>query len=234
MSNKGYSRFYRQFTQKLLDKIVTPQVLGNTTELEKNIENQFEKKLICYVLQDSSLSNTVLIDTEAKARKLPSVFAPLMIQEFQEEDSILALNMPSSKSEAYHYSAKLIRMIEVLEKYPEYDIELVPVTVLWGRSPEYEDSWFKALFSDAWSTPSKLKQALNISLYGRENYIEFHKPISLKTAIEKAKVERPNFSPAHSIVKELNSNFNKYKEAILGPDLSDRRNLINKLMKTET
>ena len=36
------------------------------------------------------------------------------------------------------------------------------------------------------------------------------------------------------MVKELNSNFNKYKEAILGPDLSDRRNLINKLMKTET
>lgn len=36
------------------------------------------------------------------------------------------------------------------------------------------------------------------------------------------------------MVKELNTNFYKYKEAILGPDLSDRRNLINKLMKTET
>ena len=43
MSNKGYSRFYRQFTQKLLDKIVTPQVLGNTTELEKNIEKEREE-----------------------------------------------------------------------------------------------------------------------------------------------------------------------------------------------
>ena len=71
----------------------------------------------------------------------------------------------------------------------------MPVTVLWGRSPEYEDSWFKALFSDAWSTPSKLKQALNISLYSRENYIEFHKPISLKSAIQHAKIEHPNFSP---------------------------------------
>lgn len=234
MSHKSYSRFYRQFTQKILDKIVTPQVLGNTEELENNIKNQLDKKIICYVLQDASLSNTVLIDTEAKARQLPSVFAPLSIQEYQEDDSILALNVPNSKNEAYHYSAKLIRLIEALEKYPEYDIELVPVTVLWGRSPEYEDSWFKALFADAWATPSKLKQALNISLYSRENYIEFHKPISLKTAIEKSKIEYPNFSPAHSVVKELNSNFNKYKEAILGPDLSDRRNLINKLMKTET
>ncbi|MCG2608453.1 glycerol-3-phosphate 1-O-acyltransferase PlsB [Acinetobacter sp. SM34] len=234
MSNKGYSRFYRQFTQKILDKIVTPQVLGNTEELKKTIQDQTDKKIICYVLQDASLSNTVLIDTEAKARQLPSVFAPLSIHEYQEDDSILALNVPNSTHEAYHYSAKLIRLIEALEKYPEYDIELVPVTVLWGRSPAYEDSWFKALFADAWATPSKLKQAMNISLYSRENYIEFHKPISLKSAIEQSKIEYPNFSPAHSVVKELNSNFNKYKEAILGPDLSDRRNLINKLMKTET
>ena len=169
MSNKGYSRFYRQFTQKILDKIVTPQVLGNTEELEKTIEDQLDKKIICYVLQDASISNTVIIDTEAQTRKLPSVFIPLSIQEFKEDDSILALTVPSAKNEAYHYSAKLIRLIEALEKYPEYDIELVPVTVLWGRSPEYENSWFKALFADAWATPSKLKQALNISLYSREN-----------------------------------------------------------------
>ena len=234
MSDKGYRQFYRQFTQKVLDKIVSPQVLGNTTELENNFNHASDKKIICYVLQDASLSNTVLIDTEAKARKLPSVFAPLVVQELIEEDSILALNGPHSKNESYHYSAKLIRLIEILEKYPEYDIQLVPVTVLWGRSPEYEDSWFKALFSDAWSTPSKIKQAFNISLYGRENYIEFHKPLSLKAAIVKAKTEYPNFAPAHSVVKELNTNFYKYKEAILGPDLSDRRNLINKLMKTET
>ncbi|QQN38039.1 glycerol-3-phosphate 1-O-acyltransferase PlsB [Acinetobacter sp. CS-2] len=234
MSHKSYSRFYRQFTQKILDKIVTPQVLGNTEELKKTLEYQKDKKIICYVLQDASLSNTVLIDTEAKARQLPSVFTPFSIQELQEDDSILALNLPNSQNQTYHYSAKLIRLIEALEKYPAYDIELVPVTVLWGRSPEYEDSWFKALFADAWATPSKLKQALNISLYSRENYIEFHKPLSLRAAIEKSKIEYPNFSPAHSVVKELNSNFNKYKEAILGPDLSDRRNLINKLMKTET
>ena len=37
MSDKGYRQFYRQFTQKVLDKIVSPQVLGNTTELENNL-----------------------------------------------------------------------------------------------------------------------------------------------------------------------------------------------------
>ena len=35
MSNKGYRQFYRQLTQKILNKVVSPQVLGTTSELEQ-------------------------------------------------------------------------------------------------------------------------------------------------------------------------------------------------------
>ncbi|WP_104500750.1 glycerol-3-phosphate 1-O-acyltransferase PlsB [Acinetobacter indicus] len=233
MSNKSYSRLYRNLTQKILDKIVTPQVLGSTSELEQNLaQNQLHTR-ICYVLQDASLSNTVLIDKEAQARGLPSVFSPLILGQYNEDNSMLALNEQDQPHDSYHYSARLIRLIEALQQHPDQDVQLVPVTVLWGRAPEYEDSWFKALFADAWAKPNKLKQTLNISLYGRENYIEFHKPVSLRALLETAQTERPNFSPAHFVVQTLDQNFNQYKEAILGPDLSDRRNLINKLMKTE-
>ncbi|WP_180074586.1 glycerol-3-phosphate 1-O-acyltransferase PlsB [Acinetobacter sp. YH12116] len=233
MSNKSYSRLYRNLTQKILDKIVTPQVLGSTSELEQNLaQNQLHTR-ICYVLQDASLSNTVLIDKEAQARGLPSVFSPLILGQYNEDNSMLALNEQDHPHASYHYSARLIRLIEALQQHPDQDVQLVPVTVLWGRAPEYEDSWFKALFADAWAKPNKLKQTLNISLYGRENYIEFHKPVSLRALLETAQTERPNFSPAHFVVQTLDQNFNQYKEAILGPDLSDRRNLINKLMKTE-
>lgn len=233
MSNKSYSRLYRNLTQKILDKIVTPQVLGSTSELEQNLaQNQLHTR-ICYVLQDASLSNTVLIDKEAQARGLPSVFSPLILGQYNEDNSMLALNEQDQPHDSYHYSARLIRLIEALQQHPDQDVQLVPVTVLWGRAPEYEDSWLKALFADAWAKPNKLKQTLNISLYGRENYIEFHKPVSLRALLETAQTERPNFSPAHFVVQTLDQNFNQYKEAILGPDLSDRRNLINKLMKTE-
>ena len=57
---------------------------------------------------------------------------------------------------------------------------------------EYEDSWFKALFADAWSTPNKLKQTINISLYSRDNYIEFHKALSLRQLIEQATQQQPH------------------------------------------
>ncbi|MHA3892103.1 glycerol-3-phosphate 1-O-acyltransferase PlsB [Acinetobacter sp. GXMZU3951] len=230
MSNKGYRQLYRQLTQKILNKVVSPQVLGTTTELEQQISSTTESNRICYVLQDASLSNTVLIDTEAQKRKLPSVYQPLQVATATEEDSILVLNDKDHLKQGFHYPEKLIRLIEALEQHPDQDIDLVPVTMLWGRAPEYEDSWYKALFADAWSTPSPLKQAVNISLYGRENYLEFHKPLSLRKLLTEAKEISPNFSPAHHVMQQLNLSFNKYKEAILGPDLSDRRNVIQNLM----
>ncbi|HAD69870.1 MAG TPA: hypothetical protein DCF90_09510, partial [Acinetobacter radioresistens] len=76
---------------------------------------------------------------------------------------------------------RLLRLIELLDQYPQYDIELVPVTVLWGRSPDKEDSWFKLLFTDTWATPGKVKQLVNIGLHGRETYLEFHEGQSLRT-----------------------------------------------------
>jgi len=230
--SKSYSKIYRNLTKTILDKIVSPQVLGNTAELEQNISHETNTK-VCYVLEDASLSNTVLIDKEAIQRGLPSVFSKIEFDSLHEDDSMLVLNENNASQEDYHYSAKLLRLIETLEKNPQYDIQLVPVTVLWGRSPQYENSWVKALFADAWSKPNKIKQTLNISLYGRENYIEFHKPLSLRELFNQAKVEYPNFSPAHFVVQKLDQNFHNYKEAVLGPDLSDRRNLINQLMKTE-
>lgn len=92
----------------------------------------------------------------------------------------------------------------------------------------------KALMADAWTKPTGIKQALNITLYGRENYIEFHQAVSLRTLINNALEVAPNFAPAHYVVNQLNKSFNQYKEAILGPDLSDRRNVISKLMTSDT
>ena len=105
MSNKGYRQFYRQLTQKILNKVVSPQVLGTTSELEQQYSASANGNPICYVLQDASLSNTVLIDHEAQKRQLPSVYQPLQLGTVQEEDSILVLNEKNHLKQGLHYPA---------------------------------------------------------------------------------------------------------------------------------
>ncbi len=234
MATNAYQKFYRQLTKKVLDKIVSPQVLGDTQALENTINNiESNTTPICYVIQDDSTSNKVLIDNETEKRKLSPAFSPLIIDQYQEDDSFITLEPSKSNASAY-YPDKLIRLVEYLIKHPDTDVLLVPVTILWGRAPENEDSWYKALMADAWTKPTGIKQALNITLYGRENYIEFHQAISLRSLINNALEVAPNFAPAHYVVNQLNKSFNQYKEAILGPDLSDRRNVISKLMTSDT
>ncbi|WP_287911609.1 glycerol-3-phosphate 1-O-acyltransferase PlsB [Acinetobacter sp.] len=234
MASSAYQKFYRQFTKKILNKIVSPQVLGDTQTLENTINDPDTAHFpICYVIQDDSTSNKVLIDNETEKRKLSPAFAPLQLSsDYQEDDSFITLEPTKSNASAY-YPDKIIRLVEFLLKHPEQDVLLIPTTILWGRAPENEDSWYKALMADAWAKPTGIKQALNITLYGRDNYIEFHQAISLRQLINSAIELTPNFSPAHYVVTELNKQFNGYKEAILGPDISDRRNVINKLMTTE-
>ncbi len=236
MANNAYQKFYRQFTKKVLDKIVSPQVLGDPQSLELAAQTDIDAASaipVCYVIQDDSTSNKVLIDNETEKSGLQSAFAALQVGQFQEADSFLTLDAQDKGNVSAYYPDKLIRMIEYLLQHPEHDILLVPVSVLWGRAPETEDKWYKALFADAWTKPTGIKQALNIALYSRENYIEFHQGISLQQLITTAQERAPNFSPAYFVVQELNREFYQYKEAVLGPDLSDRRNVIQGLLKTE-
>ena len=123
--------------------------------------------------------------------------ASVVFLQHHDEDNLL--NPPP-----HAFPPRLLRLIEVLEKNPDADVELVPVTVLWGREPDKEDSWFKLLFTDTWSTPSKVKQLVNIGLHGRQSYLEFHEPQSLRRLVEYAKTTHPNLSPATYIVSTLN------------------------------
>ena len=109
----------------------------------------------------------------------------------------------------------------------------MPVTVLWGRSPDKEDSWFKLLFTDTWATPSRVKQMVNIGLHGRESYLEFHEAQSLRDLIQYAKTTHPNLSPATYIISSLNNYMDAQREVVLGPDLSDRRNVMHSLIKAQ-
>ncbi len=61
----------------------------------------------------------------------------------------------------------------------------------------------------------------------------FIKRFPYVSLLTQATQQQPHLSPAHFIEQHLEHNFNQYEEAILGPDLSDRRNLIHTLMKTE-
>lgn len=239
MTKNGFGQMYRRLSSKLLDLVVTPHVLGEvpaepTPATDPN--GQTSQKIVCYVLQNYSRSNALVIDSETRRLNLKPALDPLLIETHREKASILFLQHQDDSNplhpSAHTFPPRLIRLIELLDQYPDYDIELVPVTVLWGRSPDKEDSWFKLLFTDTWATPGKVKQLMNIGLHGRQTYVEFHAPQSLRKLVSYASTHYPNLSPATYIISTLNDYLDDQREVVLGPDLSDRRNVMESLIKS--
>ena len=59
MSKTGFGQMYRQLSSKLLDLVVTPQVLGEVpTQSSEQSSEADTNTLVCYVLQNHS--NTTL------------------------------------------------------------------------------------------------------------------------------------------------------------------------------
>jgi glycerol-3-phosphate O-acyltransferase len=110
-------------------------------------------------------------------------------------------------------------------------VQIVPVSLFWGRSPDKEKSLVKLLLSDTWSVAGRLQKFLIIMLHGRNTYVQFNQPLSLKQVIDEYRhsEERAN----RKLARILRTHFRRVRQAVLGPDLSHRRTLVEGLVRTQ-
>lgn len=242
VNNSGFSKLSRQVSSKLLELVVKPHLLGGEPtpvsgrDQTNDETSQTKVTLTLYILQNYSRSNALLLDNETHRLKLQPALNRMQIGQLNEKKSVIFLQHRNQNNlinpPPHKFPPRLLRIIESLEQNPDIDIELVPVTILWGRAPDKEDSWFKLLFTDSWTTPSKIKQLVNIGIHGRQTFVEFHESQSLRELVKQAKKNHPNVSPTTYVVNHLNQYLDGQREAVLGPDLSDRRNVVANLIKT--
>ncbi len=249
---------YRQVSGQALDVAVKPQLVGELPEVmdADNVVN-------FYVLQEYSRSNSILIDSQTKEYQLPPALLSIKNAQFQinENTAVIFLHHPKRASDKAgdHYSQnqqispRLQRLVKAVQQYPKLKVNLIPVTILWGRAPEKEDSLFKLLVADNWQEPSISKQLFNIGVMGRDTFVEFHHPQDLRELMTELTIDSVNVpadnksnlkvdsralitsaeatsSLTVNIQRWLNARLNEHRASILGPDLSDRRNLVDKLL----
>ncbi len=190
-------------------------------------------KPVCYVLEDRHLSSFLVLEEEALRLGLPSALDPVG-WEFPvgAERAVFSviLNRNPLSARTAEPSATLAHMNAALIREPTIDVQLVPVEVLWGRSPGSQDSLVKALFADAWASVGPLRQLLIILVHGRQTRVTFTEPISLRRLID-GETDAP--TATRKANRFLRFHFRRMRESAIGPDLSHRRNLIETMVASE-
>ena len=191
-------------------------------------------KPVCYVVQDRRLSNILVLIEETRRAGLPPAMAPLPVAGVTARHSFFFLTRPQRLAAAardrYGHSPLLVDLAEAARNDPQLDVQLVPVTILWGRSPRSQDSILKALFAEGWRPPGHLRQLIAILLHGRHTLVRFDAPISLRAFLaEGAGQERT----LRKLARVLRVHFRRQRLAAIGPDLSHRNTQVDALLAAQ-
>jgi glycerol-3-phosphate O-acyltransferase len=103
------------------------------------------------------------------------------------------------------------------------------VTVYWGRAPQKEASWFRLLFVEDWALTSRARKLMQVLFNGRNTLIEFEEPLSLRALLgdEVGLAVR-----GRRVARTLRAMYAKHRAARIGPDLSHRRTIVARVLKT--
>ena len=211
--------------------------LVRTQVQPENIEslNIDPEKPICYVFKNESIADYLVFDSECKKLPFPAPSVGLEIGEYQHKRGAFFLTGKGWIWQRKHLiqtpSKKLVAIVEQLEKNPELDIQLVPISIFWGRAPSREHSIFKILFSDNWRVPGMFRKLLMILIQGRQTMVQFGEPVSARQIIDE---QLPTELAIRKISRLFRTHFRRVREAVIGPDLSHRSTMVNALLRMPT
>ena len=215
--------------RKLLYVWVRSQVVGATRE-QLNLDPE---KPVCYVLQDSALSSRMVLEEELTRAGLPSAEQRLPVKGGPRH-SFLFLYYPRGRFLRRRQAAGLTERLRELVRLgvvnTRLDVQIVPVSLFWSRSPDKERSLLKIILSDSWSVTGPLQKFFTILIHGRNLFVQFSRPVSLREVID----ESPNEELAQrKLARILRVHFRRVRQAVIGPDLSHRRTLVNSLIQSQ-
>ncbi|TWV82522.1 glycerol-3-phosphate 1-O-acyltransferase PlsB [Moraxella sp. VT-16-12] len=221
---------YRTLSAKGLSLAVKAQVLGEVPVFDDDVPT-------FYVLREYSRSNSLLLDLKTDELGLPSALNKIKTDTLDENVSVIFLKHRHASATAI--SPRLERLVQACLDNPSLQIRLIPVTILWGRAPDKEDSLFRLLMADEWNSPSVSKQLFNIGVMGRDTVIQFAQAQDLSTLIQDARtaqdIDTPNATHlSEYITAHLKERLDNQRTSIIGPDLSDKRNITGKILSSPT
>ena len=214
---------YRRASAKGLSLAVKPTVIGEVPELDPSIPT-------FYVIRSYSRSNSLLVGMQTDVLGLPSALAEVRADGIHETSAMIFLR--DRRSDAVNGKVpRLERLIAACLANPQLQVQLVPVTILWGRAPDKEDSLFRLLMANEWAVPSKTKQLFNIGVMGRDTFVRFSEPKDLQSLIRDAQAGVGD-DLTTTIAMRLKGYLDKQRTSIVGPDLSDKRNIAGAILSS--
>jgi glycerol-3-phosphate O-acyltransferase len=187
---------------------------------------------ICYVLERESLADLAVLNDACGRLRLPRPTRRLLMAGRRAERAYFELDRRRglfSRRTDRRPPRFLDELVAAATRDPDFDVDLVPVSVFWGRAANKEASWWRLLFTENWVLVGRFRRALTVVVNGRNTLLNFGEPLSLRTALQDGAGEPRN---VRRIARLLRTTLRAQRASTIGPDLSHRRTIVAQVLKT--
>jgi len=187
------------------------------------------RRPILYVLADRSLADLLVIGEIARRNRLPDPQSRLPLDGLEKYHSIYSLASRSPMIDWFKRRRKHSEMLaDILRAFGEkraLELQIVPVSVFWGRPLARQKSWLQVLFADTWSLAGRIRKFFTILIQGRNTRLIFSQPIELRELVDAAAGGRPDLQDL------LTATLNQQREATFGPRIISHKQLSERVMR---
>jgi glycerol-3-phosphate O-acyltransferase len=186
---------------------------------------------VCYVLETGGLADMLALERACKLHGMPSPSETFKCCGTREARRVVVMRRmegfffprPSTRG-----SERLRRLVAAADARQQ-ELLLIPVAIYWGRSPQKERSVFKLLFAENWDVAGRTRKFFSTLLLGRNTLLRFSEPLPLSSIVSGDLDVEVAFRKVSRI---LRVHFRQRRTATVGPDLSNRRTLVNQVLRT--
>src|SRR5262245_5046533 len=186
----------------------------------------------CYVLEQESLADLLVLQDTCVNLGLPRPSRRLVIGKVSERRSVCYLERSAGlfRTRIDRRPPELLsNLVDAAGADETLDLDIVPVAIYWGRAPQKEGSMWQLLLAENWVFASRFRRFLMVIFNGRSTLVEFGESHALRDFIQ------PGLEPARAvrrISRVLRSQLRTQRAAAIGPDLSHRRTIVNRVLNT--
>ncbi len=143
-------------------------------------------KPIVYVLKNESASDLLALERVCQSLTLPAPTAKITIsgKELPRYFCVQGRKPLFGKKEGgENFIARFSELVSLLRHKHEQDVQLVPVSLFWGRKTGHtDDSVTSAVLQQ--ENASWLRKLMMVIFLGRDNFIRISRPISMQAMLE--------------------------------------------------
>jgi glycerol-3-phosphate O-acyltransferase len=188
---------------------------------------------VCYVLDSYALSSILILDKYCEQQGLARPLLPIPAIPESPPRSFAVLKRLKGiffRSPDPRRHSKMLQIVtEKCWADSNLDMQLIPVTVLVGQRPNRDSGFTRILFAENWEIGGRFRRFLSLLVNRRKTFVQFSRPISLQDLA----AEGLDASVAlRKVSRILRVHFKRLRTAAIGPDLSHRRTMVDRVVNS--